>query len=46
MNWMTPDALDRERWRYRRFKPQRGGWNQWLWIALQAEWRKGLGHAR
>lgn len=46
MNWMTPDALDRERWRYRRFKPQHGGWNQWLWIALQAEWRKGLGHAR
>lgn len=39
MSWMTPDALDRERWRWRRWKPQHGGWNQRLWVAVQEQWR-------
>ena len=42
MTWLTPDELDRERLHWRRWKPQRGGWNQGLWIVLQDEWRRAL----
>lgn len=42
MTWLTPAALDLERMRWRRFKPQHGGWNQHLWIALSDEWRRAL----
>lgn len=39
MNWMTPAQVDQERVRWRRWKPQRGGWNQSLWIRVQEQWR-------
>lgn len=42
VNWLTPDELDRERLRWRRWKPQRGGWNQGLWVEVQDEWRRAL----
>ena len=37
---MTPNELDRERWRFRGMKNQRGGWNQSLWIEVQDKWRR------
>lgn len=42
MPWMTPGALDRERIRWRRWKPNHGGWNQPLWIRLQAAWQRAM----
>lgn len=32
--WLTPDALDREHWRWRGMRRQKGGWDQELWVAL------------
>jgi hypothetical protein len=26
-SWLSPDALDREHWRWTRWKPQHGGWD-------------------
>lgn len=40
--WFSPDALDREHWRWTRWKPQRGGWNQRLWVILQEQWQRAL----
>lgn len=40
MNWPTPAELDRERMRWVRWKPQRGGWDQALWVALWEQWRR------
>lgn len=42
MTWLTPDALDREKWRWRDMNPQHGGWDQSLWVALQEVWRRAL----
>lgn len=40
MRWMSPDELDREHWRWTRWKPQKGGWDQALWLVMQEEWRR------
>lgn len=40
--WLTPSELDREKWRWRGMRPQRGGWNQPLWIVLQETWRQAV----
>lgn len=42
MTWLTPDELDREKWRWRRQRPQRGGWDQALWVLVQEAWRLAL----
>ena len=42
MTWLTPDALDREKLRWTRWKRQHGGWSQPLWVVLQEEWRRAL----
>jgi hypothetical protein len=42
MNWLTPAEVDGERWRWRRWKGQRGGWDTPLWLVLQELWRKSL----
>ena len=39
MPWFSPDALDREHWRWTRWKPQHGGWDQEMWVRLQETWR-------
>ena len=41
---MTPDQLDQERWIYRGWKQQRGGWNQELWILINEIWRAWYEH--
>lgn len=42
MTWLTPDEIDRERWRWRQWKRQHGGWDQPLWIVLQDQWWASL----
>lgn len=42
MTWLTPAQVDRERMLWRRWRPQRGGWNQMLWIGLQERWRQAV----
>jgi hypothetical protein len=42
MTWLTPDELDREKWRWRGMRPQHGGWDQERWIVIQDEWRCAL----
>jgi hypothetical protein len=42
VTWLTPSELDLHNWQFRGFKPQKGGWDQWLWIRLQDDWRRAL----
>lgn len=42
MTWLTPDALDREKLRWTRWKPQHGDFDQALWVELQETWRLAL----
>lgn len=42
MHWLTPSELDREHWRWVRWKRQKGGWDQACWIVVQEEWRKAV----
>lgn len=44
MRWLSPNELDRENFRWTRWKPQHGGWVQSLWIVLQEDWRKAVTH--
>ena len=39
MPWFPSDALDREHWRWTRWNPQHGGWDQEMWVRLQETWR-------
>ena len=39
-DWLTPSALDLEHWRWHGMKPQRGGWDQPLWVLLQKRWAR------
>jgi len=39
---MTPDERDLDQIRYRRMKPQRGGFMYRLWIKVQEAWRLSL----
>lgn len=41
-SWLSPSELDLEHWRWVRWKPQRGGWAQRLWVVLQEQWRRGV----
>lgn len=40
--WLTPAELDREHWRWRGMRRQKGGWDQALWVRVQDEWRRAL----
>lgn len=40
--WFSPAALDREHWRWRGMRRQKGGWDQALWVRVQDEWRRAL----
>lgn len=41
-SWLTPSELDREHWRWRGMRPQKGGWDQPLWIVVRETWRKAV----
>lgn len=41
-SWKTPRHIDVERIAFRRMKPQHGGWDQALWLAVQDAWWRGL----
>ena len=40
--WLTPDALDREHWRWTRWKRQHGDFETAFWAELQETWRLAL----
>lgn len=40
---MTPAELDLHKFAWRGWKPQKGGWNQVLWIQLQSVWFEAIG---
>lgn len=40
--WLSPEQLDLEKLRWRRQKPQHGGFDTALWVTLQDEWRRAL----
>lgn len=39
MTWLTPAELDQEAYRWRRMKPNHGGWDQPRWVLIQEVWR-------
>lgn len=41
-SYLTPSELDLEHWRWVRWKPQHGGWDQPLWVRMQDDWRQAV----
>lgn len=36
--FLTPEQVDQERWLWRAWKPQHGGWDTPLWHRVQGDW--------